>query len=871
MARQLGIGNFFQHGPNDPVAQRFNVGGPLLGFRRSQAECLCQTHDVGHIVRTGTQTSFLPAAGLLGQDRHPLADVKHPDPLRSVEFVRAERKQVNAQMVHIQVEIRACLDRIRMEGNPGGVTQPGDFRDRVDRTDLVVGIHHRGDRRLAAQGASHAFGTDAPGLVDRQPLDLETMPGSQLFRRPADRGMLAAVGHDPFHLPHSAPRKCRATQGQVVRLRTAGGENDLLRQAVQDLRHGLARRLNGSLGFLSVTVDGRGVAKILIEVGQHRRHHAPVDRGRGGVIKVNFIHNNAIIIHLMFLPTTLDELGPLGWDGLDVILVTGDSYIDSPFIGTAVIGKVLLNAGFRVGIIAQPDPKTDADIGRLGEPRLFWGVTAGSVDSMVANYTALKKPRRSDDYTPGGQNTRRPDRATIVYANIIRRFSKKLHPGQPTRPIVLGGIEASLRRVAHYDFWDDAVRRSVLFDAKADYILYGMAENPVLEFAAALRDGEDPRRVRGLCYIAREAPEGYLELPAYETVAADKKAFIAMFHAFYRNNDPVSARGLVQKHADRFLVQNPPAAHQTQAELDAVYALGFERLQHPYYEAQGQVKALDTIGFSISTHRGCYGECSFCAIAVHEGTTVRWRSPASILDEAEGLTRHPGFKGYISDLGGPTANMYGFECRKKLTSGICTDKRCVYPGICPVMKVDHQPQIDLLRKVRKLPGVKKVFVASGLRYDMILSDQACGDAYLREIVEHHVSGQLKIAPEHTEAHVLDAMGKPGPGPLLDFKRKFDNLTRQAGKPQFLTYYMIAAHPGCTAQDMLRLKKFSSEKLHISPEQVQIFTPTPSTYASLMYYTELDPFSMRHIFVEKDPRRKEHQKNIVTRKPPVEFS
>ncbi|MBI4732708.1 MAG: YgiQ family radical SAM protein [Chloroflexi bacterium] len=601
----------------------------------------------------------------------------------------------------------------------------------------------------------------------------------------------------------------------------------------------------------------------------------------------------------MFLPTTWEEVKRLGWDALDIILVTGDSYIDSPFIGTAVIGKVLLNAGYRVGVIAQPDPKTDADIGRLGEPRLFWGVSAGSVDSMVANYTALKKPRRSDDYTPGGENTRRPDRATIVYANIIRRFTKRAHTlttentestekhlensvnsvrlSSPkgtvvkTPPIVLGGIEASLRRVAHYDFWDNAIRRSVLFDAKADYILYGMAENPVLELAAALRDGADPRAVRGLCYIAKEPREGYLELPPYETVAADKLAFIGMFHTFYRNNDPVSARGLTQKHADRYLVQNPPASHQTQAELDAVYALGFERAQHPYYEAQGKVRALETIGFSVSTHRGCYGECSFCAIAVHEGTTVRWRSPESILAEAEGLTQHPAFKGYISDLGGPTANMYGFECRKKLAKGICTDKRCVYPEVCPAMKVNHQPQIDLLRKVRSLPGVKKVFVASGLRYDMILSDQACGDAYLREIVEHHVSGQLKIAPEHTEAHVLDAMGKPGPQALLQFKQKFDALSRQAGKPQFLTYYMIAAHPGCSTGDMMKLKKFTSEKLHINPEQVQIFTPTPSTYDSLMYHTEPDPFTLHPIFVEKDPKRKEHQKDIVTRKPSTEFS
>jgi uncharacterized radical SAM protein YgiQ len=587
----------------------------------------------------------------------------------------------------------------------------------------------------------------------------------------------------------------------------------------------------------------------------------------------------------MFLPTTREEVKRLGWDGLDVILVTGDSYIDSPFIGTAVIGKVLLNAGYRVGVIAQPDPKTDTDIERLGIPRLFWGVTAGSVDSMVANYTALKKPRRSDDYTPGGVNNRRPDRATIVYSNIIRRFIKRAqvlttenteNTEKPmknsvdsvrsvviTPPIVLGGIEASLRRVAHYDYWDDAIRRSILFDAKADYILYGMAEKAVRELAACLRDDRDPRGVRGLCYISKEPPEGYLELPSYEAVAQDKNAFTEMFHTFYRNNDPVSARGLCQKHADRFLVQNPPAQTETQAELDAIYALDFERTQHPYYEKQGKVKALETIGFSISTHRGCYGECNFCAISVHEGTTVRWRSPASILAEVEGLTKHHNFKGYIADLGGPTANMYGFECKKKLAKGICTDRRCVYPEVCPAMKVNHQPQIDLLRKVRKLPGVKKVFVASGLRYDLLLCDGDHGGAYLHELVEHHVSGQLKVAPEHVDDRVLGLMGKPGRTSLLEFKRRFDRLNRQAGKRQFLTYYLIAAHPGCIEADMQRVKHFASRELKIHPEQVQVFTPTPSTYSSLMYYTETDPFTGQPIFVEKDLRRKERQKEIVT--------
>ena len=350
----------------------------------------------------------------------------------------------------------------------------------------------------------------------------------------------------------------------------------------------------------------------------------------------------------MFLPTTRPEIERLGWDALDVILVTGDSYIDSPFIGAALIGKLLLQHGYRVGLIAQPDTTGIDDIGRLGEPSLFWGVTAGSVDSMVANYTALKKKRKSDDYTPGGQNNRRPDRASIVYTNLIRRFSKGNDPTSKTAPIVLGGIEASLRRLAHYDFWTDRLRGSLLFDAKADFLLYGMAEKAVLELADILRRRGDPTLVRGLCYISRQPPPHYLELPSLETVVHDRLAFIEMFHTFYRNNDPLSAQGLYQKHGDRFLVQNPPQPYQTQSELDAIYALDFERRQHPYYERQGKVAALETIKFSIPAHRGCYGECNFCAIAVHEGRTVQWRSSESILTEARRLTNYPGFSGYIT-------------------------------------------------------------------------------------------------------------------------------------------------------------------------------------------------------------------------------
>jgi uncharacterized radical SAM protein YgiQ len=563
----------------------------------------------------------------------------------------------------------------------------------------------------------------------------------------------------------------------------------------------------------------------------------------------------------MFLPTTTQELKQLGWDRLDVILVSGDSYIDSPFVGAAVIGKILLKAGMRVGIIAQPRLDTEEDITRLGEPELFWGVTGGCVDSMVSNYTASRKKRRSDDYTPGGENNRRPDRAVIAYTNLIRRHFKR------TCPVVLGGIEASLRRVVHYDYWTDRLRGSILFDAKADILVYGMGETTTLELANCLRDNKDYRDLRGLCYIAKTAPEGYLELPSLESCTQDKQAFTRMFHLFYRNNDPLSAKGLSQRHGDRFLVQNPPAYPLQQQDLDAVYALDYQRAQHPYYEAQGKVKALETIRFSLSTHRGCYGECSFCAIAVHEGRTVSWRSPDSILAEAGQFASHPEYKGIIFDAGGPTANMYGFECDKKLKHGVCPAKRCVYPQLCKQLDVDQKPHLDLLKRLRKVPGVKKVFVASGLRYDLMLADQENGRAYLQELVDHHISGQMKVAPEHSVPLVLDKMGKPSVGSLIQFKKLFDSLNQAAGKQQYLTYYMIAAHPGCTDEDMRKLKEFAGRELKINPEQVQIFTPTPSTYSSLMYYTETDPFTGQPLFVEKDLKRKERQKEIVVEKNP----
>lgn len=566
----------------------------------------------------------------------------------------------------------------------------------------------------------------------------------------------------------------------------------------------------------------------------------------------------------MFLPVTPNECRRKGWRRLDIILVTGDAYIDSPHMGIALIGNVLAAAGYRVGVIAQPDLHTD-DIKRLGEPLLFWGVSGGSVDSMVANYTPLKKRRKTDDFTPGGKNDRRPDRAVIAYANLIRRHFKN------TRPIVLGGIEASLRRIVHYDYWSDKLRRSILFDAKADYLVYGMGEKTVVALADCLKTGVPPTELTGLCYIANTPRDGYLRLPDFELLQADSDAFIEMFNTFYDNNDPLTANGLSQKQDTRYLIQNPPAPYHTQSELDAIYDLPYENAVHPLALRHGLVKAIETIRFSISAHRGCYGECNFCAIAVHQGRTVRWRSRNSILREVRRMTARPDFKGVITDIGGPTANMYGFECRKKQTQGVCADRRCLHPRICPKLKIDHARQILLLKQLKELAGIRHVFIASGVRHDLILADEKNGERYLKTLVRHHVSGQLKIAPEHSEPHVLELMGKPDIDTTLQFKKKFDQLTAEAGKKQFLTYYLIAAYPGCRESDMLKLKRFTARHLGVPPEQTQIFTPAPSTYAALMYYTRQNPFSGNGLFVEKTLPGKQRQKSIITSRKPQSFS
>ena len=561
----------------------------------------------------------------------------------------------------------------------------------------------------------------------------------------------------------------------------------------------------------------------------------------------------------MFIPTTQKELKKLGWNQLDVILISGDTYIDTPYNGIAIVGKILMDAGYKVGVIAQPSLENDDDITRLGEPKLFWGVSAGLVDSMVANYTATKKFRKSDDFTPGSVNDRRPDRASIKYVNHIRKNFKD------TAPIVLGGIEASLRRVVHYDYWSNKIRKSLLFDAKADVLVYGMAEKTIIDVADAYKNGNPIEDIQGLCYIAKEPKEGFIQIPSFDECKNDKKQFINMFHQFYNNNEPMISKGLCQLHDSRWLIQNPPQDYMSEAEIDKVYDLTYERDVHPYYKEQGEVKALQTIQFSVTTHHGCYGECNFCAISVHQGQTIRSRSQKSITDEIDAFKNHKDFKGIINDVGGATANMYGFECDKKLKKGVCLDKVCSGTTVCSTLKPTHEPQLKMLKEIREMSHVKKAFVNSGIRYDLINEDKKHGQQYLKTLVDHHISGQMKIAPEHTEDNILKLMGKPNKRTLLDFKSNFDALNKKSGKKQFLTYYLIAAHPGSQMEDMSSLKDFANKELRLNPEQVQVFIPTPSTYSTLMYYTEMDPWSRKPIFVEKDPMRKQKQKDIVTHK------
>lgn len=561
----------------------------------------------------------------------------------------------------------------------------------------------------------------------------------------------------------------------------------------------------------------------------------------------------------MFIPSTHAELNKLNWQELDIILVSGDSYVDTSYSGIAIIGKHLIKNGYKVAIIPQPSLDRKDDIMRFGNPKLFWGVTAGAMDSMVANYTALKKKRRNDDLTAGGLNNRRPDRATIRYVNLIKQFADK------NILIVIGGVEASLRRITHYDYWDNKVRRSILFDSKADILVYGEGERTILEIAQKIKKHEDIKSIRGICYITSELEndnlENYIELPTHEESIADKQQFRKMFDIFYKNNDPINAKKLVQKVGDRFLIQNPPNYYLQEEELDEIYNYDYENKAAPIHSKEGKVKALETIKSSITSHRGCFGECNFCAIAVHFGRTIRSRSYESILKETEKIANSPKFNGIIYDIGGASANMYKMKCEQQELYGSCKDKRCLSPTICKNREISHKEHLNLIAEVAKLNKINKVFINSGIRYDLVLNDKKFGKKYLEYVVSNCVSGQMKIAPEHTDPKILKLMAKPL-GDLNKFVQQFKTISKNIGKKQFLTYYLIAAHPGCTIEDMRNMKKIFLREIKILPEQVQIFTPTPSTYSTLMYYLEEDFQNPQEIFVEKNLNKMKRQKEEI---------
>lgn len=554
----------------------------------------------------------------------------------------------------------------------------------------------------------------------------------------------------------------------------------------------------------------------------------------------------------MFLPISRQEVEKLGWDYTDVILISGDAYIDSPFSGIAVIGKYLLKHGFRVAVISQPDIDCDKNITIFGEPRLFWGISAGCVDSMVANYTSSGKPRKQCDFTPNGINNKRPDRASIVYTTLIRRYFKN------TKPIVLGGIEASLRRIAHYDFKTDKVRRSILFDAKADYIIYGMGEVPVLEFAKALDNNESVENIKGLCFISKDKVSDAVEMPSYEEVSTDKKAFYNMFKIFYNNSEAVSGKRLMQKTGDRYLIQNPPAYYDDNI-LDEISDIEYERAVHP--QIKGKIKAIDTIKTSIISHRGCFGGCSFCAIAVHQGRRVVSRSVASIEKEVKSMASKKWFSGTITDIGGPTGNMYMMKCKKMEKLGACTHKHCLYPEVCNGMNTDHAPLLNMLENIRNIKGVKNLFATSGIRADLAVNDKENGKRYISEIAKNYVSGQLKMAPESADLKVLKAMKKPDNSSFLEFCSLYKDYSKKYNKNQYISCYFIAAHPAESEKEAYSTRKFIEKNLDFNPEQVQIFTPTPSTWATCAYYTGLDEDG-NNIYVEKSLSKKEKYKSII---------
>jgi len=560
-----------------------------------------------------------------------------------------------------------------------------------------------------------------------------------------------------------------------------------------------------------------------------------------------------------FLPITKEEMIERGWDRPDFVFVTGDAYVDHPSFGVAVISRVLEADGYRVAILPQPDWRTCADFKRFGKPRLGFLVTSGNIDSVVAHYTVAKKKRSDDYYSPGGKAGRRPDRAVIVYCNRIREAYGDV-------PIIIGGLEASLRRFAHYDYWDDKVRRSILVDSRADILVYGMGEKAIRRIAQLLNKGvpvKKIRDVRGTCYLCKvgeplhfKAVGGY----DYDVLKTDKNAYAEAFAVQYNEQDYVTGRAVTERYDDRLLVQNPPMPPLEREELDWVYSLPYMRAYHPSYEAEGGVPAIQEVLFSVTHSRGCFGGCNFCALTFHQGLSVRSRSIESVVAEVEKLTKHPEFKGYIHDIGGPTANFRHPSCKKQLEHGICRNKKCLVPAPCKQLDADHSEFLELLERVSKVPGVKKVFIRSGIRYDYMLCDKT-GDEFFRRLVREHVSGQLKVAPEHCSPGVLALMGKPSIGVFEKFSRRYFELCKEAGKEQYLVPYLMSSHPGSTLKDAVELALYLKRK-GISPEQVQDFYPTPGTVSTVMFYTGIDPLTMKPVYVARDYNEKRMQRALL---------
>ena len=562
-----------------------------------------------------------------------------------------------------------------------------------------------------------------------------------------------------------------------------------------------------------------------------------------------------------FLPVNKKELTERGIGTPDFIYITGDAYVDHPSFGHAIISRVLEASGFTVGIIAQPDWRSTDDFVSLGRPRLGVLITSGNIDSMVNHYTAAKKVRSEDFYSPGGKAGMRPDRAVIVYANRVREAFGDI-------PIIIGGVEASLRRFAHYDYWDNRVRRSILFDSRADLLIYGMGEKPVVEIAKALDRGIPVKKIhhiKGTCYITDEsrAPDGVV-LAGFEQVRDDKRAYAIACRLEYEEQDPIRGRKLLQRHHDKILVQNEPPLPLTQKELDWVYALPYMRSYHPMYEKDGGVPAISEVKFSITSCRGCYGACNFCALTFHQGRIVTSRSHESIINEAKKITWDPDFKGYIHDVGGPTADFRESACKEQSERGTCKNRQCLFPTPCKNLIATHKDYLALLRKLRALDRVKKVFVRSGLRYDYIMADK--DDTFFKELCEYHVSGQLKVAPEHVSENVLYYMGKPGGGVYKKFAEKFYDINRQLGKEQYLVPYLMSSHPGSTLKDAVELSLFLRDN-GLNPLQVQDFYPTPGTISTAMFYTELDPRTLKPLYVAKTAEEKAMQRALLQYKNP----